>query len=56
MNPSRKLTLKHESLQELTSGELDAVAGAGTQTQFSCLPYVSCWWFQCVVTLTGCAE
>lgn len=55
MNPSRKLVLKHEALQELTSGELDSVVGAAAQTEFSCLDYISCWWFQCL-TRRGCTE
>ena len=55
MNPSRTLTLKPEALQELTAGELDAVAGAAQQqTQYSCLHYVSCFWYQCIPTLNGC--
>lgn len=55
MNPSRKLTLKQEALQELTSGELDAVVGAAQQTQYSCLDYISCWWWQCIPSRYLCA-
>lgn len=56
MNPSRRLTLKREALQQLTSGELDSVAGAAQQTQYSCLHYMSCFWWQCLPTLEGCAK
>ena len=54
MNLSRKLTLKREALQQLTSVELDSVAGAAQQTQYSCLHYISCWWWQCIPTLNAC--
>lgn len=55
MNPSRTLMLKRESLQQLTSGELDSVVGAA-QTRYSCLDGISCWWWQCVPTLYVCTE
>ena len=44
---SRTLVLKREALQQLTAGELDSVAG-GTRT-FSCLDYVSCFPWECLI-------
>lgn len=49
---TRTLSLKRDVLQELTNGELGAVAGAGTD--MSCLDYISCWAVQCLFTLRMC--
>lgn len=52
---TRTLSLKRDVLQELTSGELGAVAGGTTGgTEASCLDYISCWAFQCLFTLRTC--
>lgn len=52
---TRTLSLKRDVLQELTSGELNAIAGAATtNTEASCLDYISCWAFQCTFTLRMC--
>lgn len=45
---TRKLSLKRETLQDLTPAELAAVAGGNTN--FSCLDYISCFPWQCIPT------
>ena len=44
---TRTLSLKREALQQLSDGELDEIAG-GTRT-FSCLDYISCFPWECVI-------
>lgn len=48
----RTLTLKSESLRQLTAAELDVVAAGtvGGGTGISCLDYISCWPWQCLPT------
>lgn len=43
---TRRLSLKKDVLQELTTAELGSVAGGATE--FSCLDYISCFPWQCV--------
>lgn len=57
---TRKLSLKREALQELTTAELAGVAGAepGPSKDWSCgscMTYVSCYMTDCLGnTLNGC--
>ena len=48
---TRKLSLKKDVLQELTTDELRGVAG-GHPTWFSCLDYISCNPLDCVTGYT----
>ena len=45
---TRTLSLKRETLQDLTPAELGAVVGGNTN--ISCLDYISCFPWQCVPT------
>ncbi len=56
---TRKLSLRREALQELTTAELAGVAG-GTKHSYdwscgSCMTYVSCYMTDCIGnTFNGC--
>ncbi|HVF06181.1 MAG TPA: hypothetical protein VNA20_15170 [Frankiaceae bacterium] len=57
---TRKLSLRREALQELTTAELVAVAGGATKQSNdwscgSCMTYVSCYITDCIGdTLNDC--
>lgn len=47
---TRKLSLKRDVLQELTTGELTGVVGGTFETAYSCLDYVTCDIVRCYVS------
>ena len=50
---TRKLTLKRDVLQELSSDELSGVvAGTTKETMYSCMTYISCYITDCLVDRT----
>ena len=61
---ARKLTLKRDVLQELSTADLDQVVGGGTtgcvggtDTMYSCYTYISCHIIACLPTFkTHCIE
>ncbi|HVF06179.1 MAG TPA: hypothetical protein VNA20_15160 [Frankiaceae bacterium] len=60
---TRKLSLKRETLQELTTDELHGVAGAAQtrqglcETMFSCMTFISCNVVECLPTVKDpCVE
>lgn len=54
---TRKLVLKREALQELTSDEMRDVVAGTRPTWFSCLTYISCNPLDCVSERTKlCVE
>ena len=46
---TRKLTLKRDVLQELSSDDLNLVVGGTRDTLFSCYTFVSCNILECLV-------
>jgi len=48
---NRKLSLKRDVLNELTTDELTGVVGGTKETMYSCMTYVSCYILDCVATL-----
>jgi hypothetical protein len=52
----RTLRLRRETLTDLTDRDLRDVAAGDHPTWYSCLDYISCYWWQCVESRYICTE